>query len=48
MIFHLCVITNKHLDALTNIIKTSRQNISKYLSRYSQVFVHTDLQKEGI
>jgi len=48
MMFHLCVITNKHLDELTNIIKTSQQYIPKYLFRYSQVFMHTDGQTEEI
>jgi len=48
MIFHLCVITNKHLDALTYIIKTSKQFIPKYVFRYSQVFMHTDGQTEEI
>ena len=33
---------NKHLDALANIIKTSKQHIPKYVLRYSQVFMHTD------
>ena len=48
MLFHLCVITNKHLDARTNIIKTSKQYIPKYVFRYSQVFMHTDGRREGI
>jgi hypothetical protein len=48
MVFHLHLITNKPLDALTNIIKTSREYIPKYLFRYSQVFMHTDGQTEGI
>jgi hypothetical protein len=47
-IFHLRVIANKLSDALTNIIKTSSQYIHKYMFRYSQVFIYTDGQTEGI
>jgi len=47
MNIHLCVITTKHLDALTNIIKISRQYIHKYHFRYSHDFMHTDGQTEG-
>jgi len=39
---------NKHMDAVTNIIKTSKQYIPKYVFRYSQGFMHTDGQTEGI